>query len=93
MAKGIDAILAALEAEKARVERARAWQQEQEARRAKMSLLERLEDSRVVSFEPLPDGSVKIEEACDCYFSETLSRDELIQLIAELQALVRAPAD
>lgn len=61
-----------------------------------MSILEKLAsyDGRVVDFTLSADcRTVKVEECCDNYFSVDLTRNELGQMIAELQALHVQMAD
>ena len=56
-----------------------------------MSILSRLggyPEGRIVDFTLSDDKwMVKIEECCDNYFSETLTKAEFAQMIAELQTL------
>jgi Rad3-related DNA helicase len=48
-----------------------------------MTILQKLEDDRVVSFRRTSNGII-IEECCDNYFSVELSLEEFDQLLTEL---------
>jgi hypothetical protein len=50
------------------------------------SILDLLSDGRIFSIEKQGDRYV-FTEGCDCYFEETLSEEEFVGLIEELQAL------
>ena len=52
-----------------------------------MSVLKQLES--VFTIERGASGGFKIEESCDCYYSETLSPEELVKLGEEIIALGR----
>jgi hypothetical protein len=60
-----------------------------------MSILDRLSynEGRVLDIERNPDGTFDVREACDLYFSETLTSDELRQLGEEIIALSRKKGD
>lgn len=51
-----------------------------------MTILQKLEDKRVFSIAKTGDDFEFIEE-CDRWFGATLTRDEVLQLAAELVAL------
>ena len=54
----------------------------------KYPIMTRLKESRVVSFKPKEDGTIRVQEKCDRYFTEYLTRDDIISLAEELVSLV-----
>ena len=51
-------------------------------------IMSRLKESRIVSFKPQKDGTIRVQEKCDRYFTEYLTRGEILALAAELVNLV-----
>jgi hypothetical protein len=52
------------------------------------TMLECLDDRRVVSFTIMESGKLRIMEECDMYFEEHLNKKQAQQLVDELQSLV-----
>lgn len=50
--------------------------------------MSRLKESRIVSFKPQKDGTIRVQEKCDRYFTEYLTRDDILALAEELVNLV-----
>ena len=50
-------------------------------------IMSRLKESRIVSFKPQKDGTIRVQEKCDRYFTEYLTRGEILALAAELAAI------
>uniref|UniRef100_A0A6M3JYC6 Uncharacterized protein n=1 Tax=viral metagenome TaxID=1070528 RepID=A0A6M3JYC6_9ZZZZ len=58
------------------------------------SILERLEDDQIVSFEVSPDRSnIEVMECCDGYFTRKMGKEQLVKMIAELQVLADKMTD
>jgi hypothetical protein len=51
-------------------------------------IMSRLKESRIVSFKPQEDGTIRVQEKCDRYFTEYLTRDDILKLAEELIDLV-----
>ena len=51
-------------------------------------IMSRLKESRIVSFKPQEDGTIRVQEECDRYFTEHLTRDDILVLAEELVNLV-----
>lgn len=51
-------------------------------------VMSRLKESRIVSFKPQKDGTIRVQEKCDRYFTEYLTRDDILALAEELVNLV-----
>ena len=51
-------------------------------------IMTHLKESRIVSFKPQEDGTFRVQEKCDRYFTEYLTRAEMLALAAELVSLV-----
>ena len=52
------------------------------------TILAALGNAEVLDVERLPDGTVKLTEGCDRYFSVILTREQVIALADEIKALV-----
>ncbi len=53
-----------------------------------MSIIELLEEKRIVSFFVSSDNTaVAVEEQCDCWFSVKLNKNQMMELAAEITAI------
>ncbi len=44
----------------------------------------RLKDARIVSFKPQDDGTFRVQEKCDRYFTDYLTKSEMLKLAQEI---------
>lgn len=57
------------------------------------SILEFLEDSRIIKFYKTVSGDFVVEEKCDDYFFANLTHDQMVLLLFELTNLVHGKSE
>ena len=51
-------------------------------------IMARLKAAQIISFKYKEDGTFRVRELCDYYFTEYLTKDEMLELSKELVKLV-----